>query len=385
MNIVDIKENFIARFGTEPRIFEAPGRINLIGEHTDYNDGFVLPAAIDKEVIFAIKENSSDTIRLYAQDLDQFYETKTEDLKSSNLGWPDYLVGVVDQLKKRGHSIKGFDCVFASDIPIGAGLSSSAAIESGLAYALNEINNLQEDKFELVKLAQKAENEFVGVNCGIMDQFASVFGKEDHVFRLDCRSLDYEYFPLELKDIGILLIDTKVKHSLASSEYNTRRKECEAGVKIYAKHDSSVKSLRDVSMNLHQKLIDEFDPVVYKRCDYVIREIKRVEEACDDLKAGRIESFGQKMYETHEGLSNDYEVSCEELDFLVDQTKGDEEVFGARMMGGGFGGCTINLIQENHIDELRDKIAKSYENQFGKKPLFYKVKVGNGVRETDLQ
>jgi len=384
MNIIEIKESFIERFGSDPRIIEAPGRINLIGEHTDYNDGFVLPAAIDKEVIFAIGENNSRTIRLYAKDLDQYYETDIDDLKSSDLGWPDYLNGVVDQLFKRGHTINGFDCVFGSDIPIGAGLSSSAAIESGLAFALNEINDLNIDKFELVKLAQKAENEFVGVNCGIMDQFASVFGKAGHVFRLDCRSLEYEYFPLELKDIGILLIDTKVKHSLASSEYNTRRKECEAGVEMYAKYDPSVKSLRDVSLNLHQNLVNEMDPIVYKRCDYVIREIRRVEEACEDLKAGRIESFGQKMYETHHGLSNDYQVSCAELDFLVDQTIQDDLVLGARMMGGGFGGCTINLVRENHIPELMEKIAKAYSVQFGIKPLFYKVKVGDGVRETGI-
>jgi len=291
------------------------------------------------------------------------------------------LMGVIDQLNKNGHKIPGFDCVLTSDIPIGSGLSSSAAIESGMAVGLNEIFGLNETKLELAKLSLRAENEFVGLNCGIMDQFASIFGKEDHVFRLDCRSLDYEYYPLELNDNGILLVDTKVKHSLADSEYNTRRMECETGVSIISKNNEQVRSLRDVSLEMLQNAKDIIDPVVYKRCDYVVKEIQRVTEACDDLNSGRIKAFGEKMYETHEGLKSDYAVSCKELDFLVDFTKDKDEILGSRMMGGGFGGCTINIIKHDALASFKEEISRAFESEFNHPPLFYDVSIGNGVRQ----
>ena len=380
MDIPSVRKIFRDLYNSEAYIYIAPGRINLIGEHTDYNDGFVLPAAINKHVTFGIRENHLDKYRFHAIDLQETFEITLDKLQFTEKGWPNYLMGVIDQIRKRGHQVRGFDCVLTSDIPIGAGLSSSAAIESGLAMGLNEMLNLGLTKLDIVKLAQKAENEFVGVNCGIMDQFASVFGRKDHVFRLDCRSLDFEYYPLDLGDCGILLVDTKVKHSLASSEYNTRRKECEAGVQLLSKKYPQVKSLRDVTFEMLQKEKQGFNSVVYKRCDFVVREISRVVAACDDLVAGRKEDFGKEMYETHEGLRMDYEVSCEELDFLVDFTMDNPEVLGARMMGGGFGGCTINILKKRSIAAFKNAISKAFESNFDHAPLFYDVSTDNGVR-----
>lgn len=380
MDANKVKEFFRRKYKEGPRIYLAPGRINLIGEHTDYNDGFVLPAAIDKHAVLGIGENGTSTCRFHAIDLDESYEIPLDDLEYTQLGWPNYLMGVIQQFQNRGHRIKGFDCVVTSDIPIGSGLSSSAALESGLAVGLNEIFNLGETALDIIKLAQKAENEFVGVNCGIMDQFASVLGKKDHVFRLDCRSLEYEYFPLQLKGNGILLVDTRVKHSLAGSEYNTRRKECETGVQLLAKKYPEVRSLRDVSLDMLQEERQKLGGKVYKRCDYVVREIARVTAACEDLQAGRIRDFGRKMYETHEGLKKDYEVSCVELDFLVDYTTDDKHVLGARMMGGGFGGCTINILNEAAIPSFKRDISKAFESEFDHPPLFYQVSIDNGVR-----
>ncbi|MBR9998902.1 MAG: galactokinase [Cyclobacteriaceae bacterium] len=381
MEYLTIAQKFREKFSSHPRIYRAPGRINLIGEHTDYNDGFVLPAAIDKNVIFAVAPNSSGLYRFYACDPDQDYEAGVNSIQYTRLKWPNYLLGVIDQLKKRGHIIEGFDCVFGSDIPIGAGLSSSAALESGLAVALNDLYDLREPRIELVKLSQKAENEFVGVNCGIMDQFASIFGRKDFVFRLDCRSLEHTYFPLELQNRGILLIDTRVKHELATSAYNTRRKECEAGVYEITQYYPEIKNLRDVSPDLMYEFSGKMDPVIYRRCKYVVEENDRVLQACEDLENHRIEEFGTKMYETHQGLRYDYEVSCPELDFLVNLTLQKEEVLGARMMGGGFGGCTINIVELEAMHELKLEVMGAFAEKFGIEPFFYPVAVKDGVTE----
>ena len=380
MKVTHVNEVFRSLYNSKANIYLAPGRINLIGEHTDYNDGFVLPAAIDKHVTYGLKENGFNKYRFHAIDLEESFEVEVGKLHHSDKGWPNYLMGVIDQLNKAGHDIPGFDCVVTSDIPIGAGLSSSAALEAGLATGLNDIYDLNVQKLDLVKLSQKAENDFVGVNCGIMDQFASVYGKSGHVFRLDCRSLEFEYFPLILNGNSIILVDTKVKHSLGTSEYNTRRQECERGVKLVAEENEGVKSLRDVSREMLEAERGRFDPIVYKRCDYVVGEIERVQEACKDLLAGRIFDFGKKMYETHDGLSNDYEVSCEELDFLVDFTKDNPDVLGSRMMGGGFGGCTISIIKEDVLPSFKKEVTGAFLARFGHPPLFYEVKIDDGVR-----
>jgi len=298
--IEKISSKFIKLFNKKPVIVCSPGRVNLIGEHTDYNEGFVLPAAIDKAIFFGIALREDKKCRLFAEDLNDAYEFELTEVKKASKHWANYLLGVVDQIQKRGLDIKGFDCVFGGDIPIGAGLSSSAAIEAGLAFALNNIFDLNIDKLDLVKMAQKAEHEFAGVRCGIMDQFINIFGKADKVLKLDCRSLQFEYYPFEMQDIKIVLLDTHVKHSLASGEYNIRRSQCEKGVSILQKYNSDIKSLRDVTLDFLNEHKVEFDPVVYRRCSYVIKENERLLKGCEDLKKNDLVSFGKRMYQSHE-------------------------------------------------------------------------------------
>jgi len=369
--ILSIREKFQQVFKEKPLLVRSPGRVNLIGEHTDYNEGFVLPAAVDKAIYFAIAPGKGRSCAVYAYDLGESHEFSLSGLVKSQKGWPNYLMGVVDELQKAGCSISGFQCVFGGDIPIGAGMSSSAAIEAGLAFALNKIFGLGLDPLTLVKLAQKAENEFVGVRCGIMDQFINVFGRPRSVLKLDCRSLDYEYYPFDRPDLRIVLCDTLVKRELASSEYNVRRQQCESGVNLLAKYAPGLKSLRDVSLELLEAHRPEIDPVVYKRCDYVIRENARVEQACADLRKSDFHSFGQRMFGSHSGLRDDYEVSCRELDVLVEAASGIKGVLGARMMGAGFGGCTINLLEEKAVEDFDKTVARAYRGQFGKDPKFY--------------
>lgn len=375
----DIIIKFEELFQKEPLIVRSPGRINLIGEHTDYNMGFVLPAAIDKEIVFAISNNGTNKCNVYAYNLNEQCSFDTTQLKSEKKDWINYIQAVVSEMQNSKNVIQGFDCVFGGDIPQGAGLSSSAAIECALAYALNELNQLGIDKLDLVKLAQKAENNFVGVKCGIMDQFASVFGKKDHVIQLDCRSLEHQYFNINLKGYAIVLADTQVKHKLASSEYNIRRKECETGVKILQKHNNNIQSLRDVAPDILEKYKTELDPIVYNRCKYVVDENIRLLDGCKDLNNNRLVDFGKKMYATHDGLSNLYQVSCPELDLLVDIAKKLEGVVGARMMGGGFGGCTINIVKDNLVDSFIDKTTHNFKKETGNIPLFYKVKITDGT------
>lgn len=381
-----IKTAYIEKFGqsedTAPtRLFRSPGRINLIGEHTDYNSGFVLPASVDKAVYFAIAPREDQQIILHAVDLNQTYTFDLNDLSKPSQSWAYYQIGIIEQLYKKGLKIGGFQTSFGGDVPSGAGLSSSAALECCLLFALNELFDLKLDRFSIVKMAQKAENEYVGVQCGIMDQFASAFGKEEAVIRLDCRSLEYEYFPFPMKDYLLVLCDTNVKHSLASSEYNTRRKECEKGVAILQKYDSSVKSLRDATPSLVEEHKDELGDVVYRRCKYMTEEIARVQDACNLLVLGNLENFGAKMYETHRGLQLEYEVSCPELDFLVAQTLDNPNVLGARMMGGGFGGCTINLVKKDAVESFEKDMKAAYLKEYGIDLPCYRVKITNGTEE----
>ena len=381
-----IKAKYFKQFGKSesgksPRVFRSPGRINLIGEHTDYNNGFVLPASVDKAVYFVIEPRTDDRVLLHAADLNDTYSFILDDLSKPDKSWPLYQLGVIDQIQKLGKTIGGFQTTFGGDVPAGAGMSSSAALECCLLFALNEIFDLKLSRWDIVKMGQKVENEFVGLQSGIMDQFASAFGKEESVIRLDCRSLEYEYFPFPMKDYLLVLCDTSVKHSLASSEYNTRRLECEKGVSILQKYDSSISSLRDVAPELVEQHKAELGDVVYRRCRYMTGEIVRVQEACDLLVAGDLESFGKKMYETHQGLQHDYEVSCPELDFLVDQTIDNSDVLGARMMGGGFGGCTINLVKKDAVDAFESKMKSEYKKQYDIDLPCYRVKITDGTEE----
>ena len=384
----DIQAKFLELFGKEPLVIRSPGRINLIGEHTDYNDGFVMPAAVDKEIFFAIHSSGQARSVLYSVNYGERHEVDMDDLKPvKEPHWANFLLGVLFQFKEHGYAVAPFCCVFGGNIPLGAGMSSSAAMECGFAYALREFNLLKVPPLELVTMAQWAEHHYVGVQCGIMDQFASVMGKEGHVIVLDCRSLKHRYAPLNLREYGIVLCDTKVEHSLANSQYNTRRKECEAGVELLRRYYPEVKSLRDVTSQMLAKHRQELEGSVYKRCLYIVGEIRRVQEASADLDKGDLEAFGKKMFETHEGLSALYEVSCAELDFLVERARRSHRVIGARMMGGGFGGCTINLVKKDYIETFTRELAADYKKKFDIDMATYRVKVVDGtgrVGETEL-
>lgn len=361
-------------------VVRSPGRINLIGEHTDYNEGFVLPAAIDKAAYLAFTPRQDKEIHLHSIDLKDTYITNTSSIAPSPVSsWPNYLLGVVAQFIKAGIDIKGFDAALTADIPIGAGLSSSAAVECAMAMALNHATEAGFDKLALVKMAQKAEHEFAGVQCGIMDQFASMFGKKGHVIRLDCRSLEYAYEPFEINGYKIVLLDTNVKHSLGSSEYNVRRQQCEAGVEILSKHYPEIKSLRDATLPMLNTYVLPEDIIIYQRCRYVVEENNRLLEGCLDLERGDIRAFGRKMLETHYGLSKLYEVSCDELDFLVTSVQETPYVLGSRMMGGGFGGCTINIVREDKVEGLINDTAEKYHRNMNKTLKAYIANIEDGT------
>jgi galactokinase len=380
MNIVhSVEKLFWDKFQEQPLLFRSPGRVNLIGEHTDYNMCYVLPAAVDKAIFFAITPRSDHLCCVHAMDMNDEYKFSIDDLSSSEKGWPNYLMGVVDQFVKSNFSIKGFNCVFGGDIPIGAGMSSSAALEAGLAFALNRIFELKLDKLALVKLAQMAENQFVGVKCGIMDQYINIFGAKDNVLRIDCRSLEYKYFPFAFDNISLVLFNSCVTHSLASSEYNRRREECGEGIHIIKKKHPEVNHLRDVSAEMIQEFKDKMDPTIYRRCKYVVEENDRLLKACDELKKGDLKAFGVNMNRTHKGLSGDYEVSCKELDYLVDSVADNPHVYGSRMMGGGFGGCTINLIEKNQVEQISQSIADKYKHRFNIDLKTYITTISSGT------
>ena len=375
-----VAADFHQRFGYEPLLVRAPGRVNLIGEHTDYNAGFVLPAAVDKEMIFAVGLNGGEKIRLFAHDLNEHFElANAAEISPSSVHWANYLLGVAAQFQLRGVGMPGFDCVFAGTVPMGAGMSSSAAVECGLAFALNHFLNTHFEKIELARIAQFAEHTYAGVQCGIMDQFASLFGRAGQVVRLDCRSLAYEYFPFDTAAARIVLCNSGVKHSLASTAYNTRRQECERGVSVLQQHDPAVTALRDATLAQLEAYRDELGPTVFRRCAYVVQENARVIAACRHLEAGDLAAFGQEMYASHAGLRDDYEVSCIELDVLVEAAQAAPGVFGARMMGGGFGGCTINLVAPDKVDEFIASVSKVYKERFGMTLETYQTTIVAGV------
>lgn len=360
-------------------IVRSPGRINIIGEHTDYNEGFVLPTAIDKAIYVAVEKREDDIIRLYAEDFNELFEIQLADIHPVAQGWPNYVLGVVDQFIQRALPLGGFNMYVDGDVPLGAGLSSSAALECAAAYALNVLFDLQIDRVDIAKIGQLAEHNYAGVKCGIMDQFASVMSKAGNVVKLDCRDLSFSYKPLELGEYAILLLNTNVKHSLASSAYNDRRSACEAGVKLVQAARPDVRSLRDISFQDLETFVKPVETDIYAKCRFVLEENKRLHDACDALERGDLDELGAQLYHAHEGLSEVYEVSCKELDFLVDYVKGFPEVLGARMMGGGFGGCTINLVRTSFQDLLIERLVPIYKKEFGLDLTAIKVVPSNGT------
>lgn len=378
--IQHIATEFTNRFGEDYTLIKSPGRVNLIGEHTDYNGGYVMPAAIDKSIILAIAANGTNECELISVDKQETYRGDISGaIEKSKKGWPNYLLGVVDQLRKQGYEVSGFDCVFGGNVPIGAGMSSSAALEGGVLYGLTQLFDLDISPLEMAKIAQEAENEFVGVQCGIMDQFASLNGREGQAIKLDCRSLEFEYVPFSQEEVRIVLCDTGVRRELASSEYNVRREQCEEGVGVLQQLDASIASLRDVELAFLLRHQHELDPTVFKRCKYVVEENTRVIQAGRDLAQHDLKAFGQRMYQSHAGLRVEYEVSCSELDALVDIARDTDGVYGARMMGGGFGGCTINLVGRAYVEAFTEHVRQEYAEKMGPEIDIYQTNVSRGT------
>lgn len=347
-------------------VIESPGRINIIGEHVDYNDGFVLPTAFDRKIRFSFKKNTEPKLcRVYSKNFNVGFSFECDKVSKSSQQWENYILGVIDEINLLTNKLEGFDCNIDSNIPIGSGVSSSAALECGLAYGLSELFSLGLSKLSIVELSQRAEHNFVGTKCGIMDQFASVMSKKDHLILLDCETLDFDYIPIHIEPYTLLLLNTNVSHELSTGEYNVRRSQCERGVAIIRQANQKVNSLRHTSLKMLEENKDIMGKVIYDRCKYVVEENKRVLNAVHALKNNDLKLLGQCLYETHDGLSKLYEVSCPELDFLVDYTKKNDAVLGARMMGGGFGGCTLNLIRNDIVEKFVTEISCAYHNKFG--------------------
>jgi galactokinase len=412
-----IRSQFFNHFNQHPSVVvKSPGRINLIGEHIDYNHGFVLPAAIDKYIEVAIGKRNDGAIHMVALDLGETIIVPTHNLKPHTTIWVNYIIGVVDQVfNSIGNNLAtvnnnlfsnetnlaaGFNISVQGNIPLGAGLSSSAALECAVLFAINEMYGLSFTKMEMALMAQSAEHKFAGVKCGLMDMFASLHGQKNKAILLDCASLAFTYYPMELKEYSIVLFDTQIKHALASSEYNTRRLECEQGLNIIQEKYSSVKSFRDISLEQVKECLISWDipknkmneykiqekstkvsaSKVYERCKYVVEEIARVQLAVNDLQKGDMQAFGKKMFETHEGLSKLYEVSCPELDFLVEAVAHNENVLGARMMGGGFGGCTINIIKTSAVEAITKELSAKYNQVMHKELSYYITSIEEGTQ-----
>ncbi len=371
-----IKAEFAQRFGEGGTMYASAGRINLIGEHTDYNGGFVFPGAIDKCIAAQIKENGTDKVRVFSIDIDDYAEFGLNEEDAPKAQWARYIFGVCRETIKRGGVVRGFDAVFAGNVPLGAGLSSSAALESCFAFAMNDMyNDNKIDKFELARIGQSTEHNYCGVNCGIMDQFASVFGKKNCLMRLDCRSMEFQYFPFEPKGYKLVLVDSVVKHELVDSPYNKRRESCE---RVAAK--LGIETLRDAEMEDLERIKAEISEEDYMRAKYVIGEKQRVLDVCAALEAGDYDTVGERMYQTHEGMSKLYEVSCEELDFLNDVAK-ECGVTGSRIMGGGFGGCTINLVKDELYDNFIATAKAKFNEKYGHEPKVYDVIISDGAHK----
>lgn len=371
-----ISKIFRECFGHAGTVYASAGRINLIGEHTDYNGGFVFPGAIDKVIMAEISPNGTDTVRVYSVNLDRYAEFGLSEEDAPDEQWARYIFGVCRETIKRGGTVRGIDAVFAGDVPLGAGLSSSAALESCFAFAINDLfNNNRIDRFELARIGQSTEHNYCGVNCGIMDQFASVMGRKGQLMCLDCRSMEFRYYPFEPEDHVLLLVDSRVKHELVDSPYNRRRESCERVARRLG-----IETLRDATFDDLEAIRGEISAEDYSRARFVIGEKDRVLRVCDALTRGDYETVGECMYETHRGLSRDYEVSCEELDFLNDVAR-ECGVTGSRIMGGGFGGCTINLIRKDLVDAFVDAVKEKFKSRYGHEPAVYEVVISDGARK----
>lgn len=373
-----VKNSFVEKFGGDCHVYASPGRINLIGEHTDYNGGFVFPGAVDCGIVAAIRPNYTAQVRAYAIDFGESAEFGLGEGDLPSQGWAKYIFGVCREMIALGVEVQGFDCAFSGDVPLGAGMSSSAALESTFAYALNDMfadNRI--DKFALAKVGQMTEHHYVGVKCGIMDQFASVFGKKGHLIRLDCRSMEYEYFPFKAEGYRLLLLNSCVKHELVDSPYNRRRESCERVAAALG-----IETLRDAEYEDLERIKESISEEDYKRAKYVIGEKQRVLDVCEALVAGNFDIVGERMYQTHWGMSRDYEVSCEELDFLV--TLAEKcGVTGSRIMGGGFGGCTINLVKDELYDNFVQTACREFAAKYGHEPKVYDVVISDGARRLE--
>ena len=382
LTIEDVRSRFIKHFdGTTGSVYASPGRINLIGEHTDYNNGFVFPGAVEQGIIAEIKPNGTRTVDAYSIDLKDRVQFSLDDEQGPRATWARYIYGVCREMMALGVPVEGFNTAFAGDVPLGAGMSSSAALESTYAYALNDLwGENKIEKMELAKVGQRTEHKYVGVNCGIMDQAISVLGKKGSLLRLDCRSGEYEYFPWNPKGYQLVLVNSCVKHQLVGSPYNERRLSCEKVAAVIAKKHPEVESLRDANYEMLEEVRAEITDEEYRRARYVIGEVARVLAVCDALQKDDYETVGQMMYETHYGLSKEYEVSCEELDYLNDIAK-EEGVTGSRIMGGGFGGCTINLIADELAANFKKVVKSKFKAKYGKEPIVIDVVIGDGARK----
>lgn len=372
-----VAEAFRSAFGEPEVVVAGPGRVNLIGEHTDYNLGFVLPGAVDKCIWLALRARKDATCRFLAVDLGESFETGLDRLWPAESRWPNYLMGILAELGPRA---MGVDCAFGGNIPIGSGMSSSAALECAFAYALNERFGLGLSGIELARMGQACENRFVGVNCGIMDPFASVMGRDGRLIRLDCRDLSHAYVPFERRDVRVVLCDTQVRRALATSEYNVRRTQCEAGAAELGRENPGVLSLRDATLEMLEEARPALGPVVFRRCAYVVRENARVLDACAALERNDLAAFGRLMNESHAGLRDDYQVSSAELDILAEEAQAIPGVLGSRMMGAGFGGCTINLVEEAALEEFQARMEGPYRHCLGKPPLIHVCRLTGGTR-----
>ena len=382
LTIDDVRSRFIKHFdGTTGSVYAAPGRINLIGEHTDYNNGYVFPGAVEQGIIAEIKPNGTRKVRAYSIDLKDYTEFSLDDEQGPKASWARYIFGVCREMMALGVPVEGFNTAFAGDVPLGAGMSSSAALESTFAFGLNDLwGENKIDRMELARVGQRTEHKYIGVMCGIMDQAISCLGRKGSLLRLDCRSGEYEYFPWNPKGYQLVLVNSCVKHTLAGSPYNERRLQCEHVAETIGQKHPEVKSLRDASIEMLEEVKGEITGDEYKRARYVIGEVERVLAVCDALKNDDYEMVGKMMYETHYGLSKEYEVSCEELDFLNDVAK-EAGVTGSRIMGGGFGGCTINLVAEELVDNFKKLAKEKFAEKYGKEPIIIDVVIGDGARK----